>query len=160
SSDLAFLQAAYQQLFHRPADQAAFNTWLPGLPSAALAVLQGPVGSISPLSITNVDPTTNETVQLTFASQALEGTYSLFVGVTNQGVAIKDLTDLNGTFINTGNVMNQNGNAVNGEFPSDRFVGSFALTTSDDANFISGLYHDLLGAEPGGRPVDNSSFAL
>ena len=32
----------------------------------------------------------------------MDGPYTLRLGVTNQGVAIRDFTDLNGTFVNTG----------------------------------------------------------
>jgi hypothetical protein len=149
SSDLAWLQATYRQLFNRTAGPGDVGSWLPSLNPASLVTLVGPVGSISPLSITNLNPSTNQTFQLTFAPQVLDGSYTLFLGVNNQGVAIHDLA---------GNAMNQNGNAINGEFPADRFVGSFAANTSDDGAFISGLYHDLLGGEPSGRPADTNGL--
>src|SRR5262249_36165240 len=36
STDIAWLQGAYPQLFHRPADSTAVNSWLPGLPNQDL----------------------------------------------------------------------------------------------------------------------------
>jgi hypothetical protein len=157
ASDPVWLQGVYQQLFHRPADSTAFNAWLPQLPNASLVYLQGPAGNASPLSITPTDAT-NQTFQLTFAPQVLDGTYTLFLGVTNTGAAVKDLIDFNGTFVNSGNAMNQNGNAVNGEFPADRFVGQFAINTSDNGPFVTGLYHDLFGLDQTGRPADTNGF--
>ena len=71
STDRSWLQAIYSQVLHRPADQTAFNTWLPQLAPFSLVSMQGPLGSTSPLAITNVDPSTNTTFQLTFASQAI-----------------------------------------------------------------------------------------
>src|SRR5262249_14605621 len=115
-------------------------------------------GQVVPLSITNVDPTTNKTFVLTFAPQVLDGTYTLSLGPNTSGQQIKDLTDVNGTYQNTGNAMNQNGNAVNGEYPGDRITTQFAVNTSDDGAFITGLFHDLLGSEPNGRAADNGAF--
>jgi hypothetical protein len=158
SSDLAWLQAAYLQLFHRTAGAGDINSWLPGLAPASLVTLAGPVGSISPLSITNLDPSTNQSFQLTFAPQVLDGAYTLQLGVTNQGVAIRDFVDTNGTFTSAGNAMNQNGNSINGEFPADRFVGQFAISTSDTGLFVTGLYHDLTGLDQTGRPADTPGF--
>jgi hypothetical protein len=139
SSDAAWLQGVYQQLFHRPADPAAFTGWMPVLAAGAQAYFQGPNGSVSPLSVTALDPS-NQNFQLTFASQVLDGKYTL---------NLKGVTDPSGN-------------------PMTPFSTPFAVNTSDDGRFVSGLYHDLLGimdpgglnpADSGGRQADNVGFA-
>jgi hypothetical protein len=136
SSDAAFLQAVYLQALNRPADQAAFASWLPGLPGNSLVALQGPSGNISPLAIATQD---NLTLTLTFAPQVLDGAYTLSLGGIVQGVAISDTA---------GNPMTQ------------RFAGPVAVNSSDDGLFVSGLYHDLLGPGPGGRAADTPGFLV
>jgi hypothetical protein len=157
-TDQLFLNEAYQRLFDRTIDSGPLNNNLAALAADEQSYLTGPGGQTTPLAITDVDPTTNQTYLLSFAPQTLDGAYTLTLGPNAAQQQIKDLTDINGSYQNTGNAMNQNGNQVNGEFPADRYTTQFAINTNDDGTFISGLYHDLLGTDPNGRAADTPGF--
>lgn len=75
--------------------------------------LTGPLGKIRPSSVTVVDGTNNTQFIVMFRGQTAPGTYTLVVGPGIYDIA--------------GNAMNQNGNAVNGEDPGDRFTVSAIL---------------------------------
>jgi hypothetical protein len=115
------------------------------------------LGAAAPLSITPTD-NTDLSYTVTFAPQLVDGTYALWIGPNAQGVNLKDFVDKNGTFVNTGNAMNQNQNATNGENPGDRLRTRFAVSTSDDGRYISALYGDLQGLAPSGRAPDSEGF--
>src|SRR5581483_1189237 len=118
--------------FDSPVDPRTF------LPSSVLS-FTGPNGPIQVLSIKDVDPATHLVFQINFLSQTTDGTYSMTLAPT--------ITDLGG------NLLNQNGNFINGENPLDNFSFSFAINGTDDGRFITGTYHDLLG-----RPADVGGF--
>ena len=118
----------------------------------------GNTGPIAPLSITPTD-STDTSYTITFAPQLIDGTYALWIGPSSIGTSPKDFVDLNGTYTNTGNKMNQNGNATNGEFSGDRDRTPFAVNMSDDGDFITGLYTDLQGTTAtDGRAPDSQGF--
>ncbi len=158
-TDNAFINNTYEFLFHRGVDPAGLTMMMTQLAANEQSRLSGPNGTATvPLAITDVDPTTHLTFQLTFAPQTLDGAYTLTIGPNALGNQIKDFVDLNGTYANIGNAMNQNSNLVNGEYPGDRYTANFAVNTSDDGEFVSGLYHDLLGTAPVGRQADTNGF--
>ncbi|HQR07733.1 MAG TPA: proprotein convertase P-domain-containing protein, partial [Gemmatales bacterium] len=71
--------------------------------------LTGPSGSVA---VTTIRPLTGSTTQfdVLFADQSRVGNYSLTLGT--------------GILDTAGNALNQNGNAINGENPGDRYAGS------------------------------------
>lgn len=95
--------------------------------------LVGPRGTTSPLEVVDIDPANHAAYQLTFAPQTFDGTYTLTIG-TN----VRDAS---------GNRMNQNRNTINGQVPADRGIAKFAINSSDDGQFVSGLIHDVLGRQ-------------
>src|SRR5262249_31395884 len=138
-TDESFLANAYTSLLNHPIDPAGLSAFLSFLAGAEQARLTGPGGATDPLAIGGGDPSTHQTLRLVFAPVSGDGTFTLTVGPNSLGNNIKDFIDQNGTFRNTGNAMNQNQNLVNGEFPADRFTGTFAQSGSDVGRFISGL---------------------
>ena len=156
-SDVNFLDASTRKLMARPATTAEVNTYVAMLTNNETVYLLGPNGPVVPIAITPTD-STDLTYTLTFPPQTVDGSYTLVVGPSQLSVSfstlgIRDLIDLNGSFVNTGNAMNQNQNLVNGQFPADRYSGPFAVNTSDDGQFISGLFNDL-----DGTPSNNAGF--
>ncbi|HLJ97755.1 MAG TPA: DUF4214 domain-containing protein [Gemmataceae bacterium] len=101
--------------------------------------LAGPSGPVTILAVNDTDPINHMTFQVVFLPQVLDGVYTLTVTPT-----VQDLV---------GNKMDQNGNMVNGENPSDAFTGRFVINTSDNGRFVTGLYHDLLS-----RQADTNGF--
>jgi subtilisin-like proprotein convertase family protein len=86
------------------------------LTTADVLALAGPSGT---LTATNVTPVAGSTTQfdVTFGARSQAGTYSLTLGT--------DILDL------AGNTLNQNGNAINGENPADRYTGSVNFSNSN-----------------------------
>jgi hypothetical protein len=111
------------------------RTFLP----SSISSFVGPNGPITVLAIKDLDPATHQVFEIDFSPQITDGTYSLTLAPT--------ITDL------SGNLLNQNGNFINGENPQDSFNFQFAINGSDNGRFITGTYHDLLG-----RPADTSGF--
>ncbi len=114
-------------------------------------IFTGPNGqAITPTAVTDITPTpasgTNlhNVFRIDFPAQTTDGVYTISIGPRISDYA--------------GNLMNQNGNAVNGEDPADRFTFQFAVNSTDNGQFLSGLYHDLLGDPPAGRPIDFGGF--
>ena len=116
---------------------------LADLTSKEQAYLDGPNGSASPLLIAPTDAS-DFTYELLFGPQLLDGTYTLVIGPNKLGIDLKDFGDTDGSFANTGNPMNQNRNAVNGEVFGDRFEGVLAVNHTDDGRFVAILFHDFL----------------
>jgi hypothetical protein len=170
-SDRNWLDWIFRSQVGRPYLTAERDGILSALAKNAQVSLNGPEGAISPLSITPTD-TTNLTYRLTFPPLLIDGQYRLFVGPTGVGSNLKDFVDLDGSFVNTGNPMNQDGDAFNGELPTgafpydavgtdpgDRFRGGFAVNFSDNGRFISALFQDFDGTtSTGGRAADNATF--
>jgi hypothetical protein len=106
--------------------------------TTAQVQIVGPSGAIPAMDIKDLDPAHHNVYTVDFAPQFSDGTYTLTIGP-----GIRD-------FI--GNLMDQNGNGINGE-PGDVFTGFLALNTADNGHFISGIYNDLLH-----RPADSAGF--
>jgi len=91
--------------------------------------LAGPGGS---LAVTSIRPVAGSTTQfdVLFADQSRVGNYTLTLGT--------------GILDTAGNLLNQNGNSVNGESPADRYVGSvsFNPTTTYPAPNVPALVRD------------------
>jgi hypothetical protein len=117
--------------FNKPVDPRTFTI-------ASIDSFVGPNGPIAVTGVLNLDPGSFEQYRLSFAPQAEDGPFTL-----NIGPNIRDFV---------GNEMDQNNNGINGE-TADEFSTQFAISTSDDGHFVTGLYHDLLG-----RPADSSGF--
>jgi hypothetical protein len=158
-TDSSWLNASYVKLFQRTVDLLAVIADLTYLAGAEQSRLGLGADATVPLSITDQNPGTDTIYVLTFAPQPNDGTFSLTVGPNTVGQQIKDLIDINGTYQTIGHAMNQNGNLVNGEDPADRFNAVLGVNTSDDGQFVSGLYHALLGSDPNGRAADAAGFA-
>jgi hypothetical protein len=159
-TDLHWLNAVYEKLYSTPFDSTAYTSWLPALAQAEQSSLSGAGDQAAPLSITDTNPGIDTTYVLTFGPMGVDSTYTLTLGPNTVGLQIRDFIDVNGTYKSTGNAMNQNGNTVNGEYPADRFTGQFAVNNSDDGEFVSGLYHSLLGTDPSGRAADTGGFVF
>ncbi len=158
-TDKVWLDWLYKSLTGVGFKATELSKQLASLTSKELAYLTGPDGSASPLLITPTD-SSNFTYELLFGPQLLDGTYTLVIGPNTLGVNLKDFGDTDGSFANTGNPMNQNQNAVNGEVFADRFNGILAVNHTDDGRFVAGLFHDFLGAtETNGRDPDNATYA-
>ncbi len=162
-TDQHYVTALFNRLFAATPPAAAMSNNLAYLSQREQSVLTGPGGQTVPLSITDVNTNTNETFQLNFAPQTNDGTYTLAVGPNALGNDIDDFVDTNGTYNGSAQPMNQNGNLANGEYPADRYSGLLAVNTSDDGEFIAGLYQNLLGlapsaSTPGGRVPDTVGF--
>jgi sugar lactone lactonase YvrE/subtilisin-like proprotein convertase family protein len=120
---------------------------------ASIDLFTGPNGPITATAIKDVTPTPppgqlnfHNVYEIDFSNQSTDGTYTLAIGPN-----IRDFA---------GSPMNQNGNMVNGEpfvsvqQPGDAFVGTFVVVnSSDNAIFVTGMYHDLLN-----RPADAPSL--
>jgi hypothetical protein len=106
---------------------------------ASIDGFSGPNGAIAVTSIVNLDPGNFTQYQINFAPQTSDGAYTLTLG--------PNLRDF------VGNPMDQNNNGANGEIPGDQFTVQFAINTTDNGHFVSGLYNDLLG-----RSADSSGF--
>lgn len=107
-----------------------------------VVTLTGPSGNLTPLSIIDVTPTPppnqanpHNIWRITFAPQGTAGNYRVVLGP-----GISDFS---------GNLMNQNNNATNGENPADRFDGTIAWTP----NTPPWLDGDAL--TPGNQPIPN-----
>ncbi len=167
ATDPNWLDWVFRSLAGRPFGQSELLLFAPILGQSALAFLNGPGGIAAPLSIAPTD-TTNMTYRLTFAPRLLDSSYRLFIGPNTVGVVLKDFIDLNGTYANTGNPMNQNQNPFNGEqpvgaFPSnanqgDRFTTFISVNNNDNGRFISAVYEDFQGISPSGRKPDQAGF--
>ena len=106
--------------FDRAIDTATFT--------GADVVLRNPWGEdITPVNVAAVGGSGNTQFNLTFANQTLRGTYLLIVG--------PQITDTNG------NLMNQNGNSVFGEFPS-------GWSSTEPFDFYIGTVDFLPAARP------------
>jgi hypothetical protein len=153
-TDSSFVNQAYKDILGRSADVGGLNSFVTQLGQAEQVRLTGPMGSTSPLSITN--PSGDYTNwQITFAPQVSDGTYSLIFGPNSLNLTIKD-------FINGGMPLDQDADGSNGQAANDGFNGPVVINTSDNGHFLSGLYHDLLGrvADTGGflgflGPIDS-----
>ncbi len=169
ATDPNWLDWVFRSLAGRPFTQDELKLFAPILGDSGLAYLNGPDGIAAPLSITPTD-SSNLTYTLSFAPRVLNSSYRLFIGPnTVPGLVLKDFIDQNGTYTNTGNAMNQDGDAFNGEtpvgpFPSDpnqgdRFTTRVSVNTNDDGRFITALYADFQGTTAtGGRLPDQAGF--
>ncbi len=101
--------------------------------------LSGPLGPIQVLGVNDLDPTRHTSFQITFLPQLADGVYRLVLGPS-----IADLL---------GNRLDQNQNTITGEEPGDRFSANFAINSSDNGRFITGLFHDILN-----RAADTEGF--
>lgn len=129
----------FRVIFDEPVDPRTFTV-------DQVALFAGPNGPIQVLSITpEADPRTREIdytrFVIRFADQITDGQYQIQLGT-----GIKDFV---------GNAIDNNRNLINGEDLVDRFTTRFIVNTTDNANFIAGLYHDLLSPE---RDPDNEGF--
>lgn len=118
--------------FDHPVDPRTFTV-------GSIQSLTGPSGPIPVLAVNDVDPSNHQVFQILFAPQIADGLYSLTIAPTVQD------------FI--GNPMDQNGNMINGQGPSDSFSANFVINSSDNGRFVTGLYHDLLA-----RSADTNGF--
>ncbi len=80
---------------------------------ASVAAFTGPSGSIPVTAVTAVASSNNTQFDLTFAMQSAPGAYTLVLG--------PNISDL------SGELMDQNGNGINGENPADQFTTTFNL---------------------------------
>jgi hypothetical protein len=156
-TDRQWLDSLYRALVARSIKSAEMTTAVSTLTSGYLAYLKGPDGTSAPLSITSTG-TSNLTYSLAFGAQLMDGTYKLFIGPNAQGVNLKDFIDLDGSFKNTGNAMNQDRDTINGENPGDRLRIRFAVNNNDNGRFISALYEDFQGPLGSGRDPDSEGF--
>lgn len=169
ATDPNWLDWVFRSLAGRPYNQAEFLLFAPILGDSGLAYLNGPFGIAAPLSITPTD-SSNLTFTLTFAPRVFDGGYRLFIGPNSvPGLLVKDFIDQNGSYLNTGNPMNQNQNATNGEtpvgpFPSnanqgDRFTTFVSVNNNDNGRFVTNLYTDFQGTTgTNGRDPDQAGF--
>ena len=108
--------------------------------SVDVVSLTGPSGALAVINVTAVNTTQFE---VTFASQAGAGPYTLVIG--------PDIRDL------ANNSMNQNQNGTNGEVPGDRFTASVTLDPPDTAG------PRVIAATPSGTvpgPVDRFTLTF
>ena len=168
ASDLNWLDWIFRSQAGRPYTLTERTSFVLVLAKNAQAYLNGPDGIYAPLSITPTD-STNMTYTLTFAPRLYDSQYRLFISPNIQGINLKDFIDLDGTYLNTGNPMNQDRDAVNGEVPQDpfpynaapgdRFSTFLAVNNNDSGRFISALYEDFQGTTAtNGREPDNTGF--
>jgi uncharacterized repeat protein (TIGR01451 family) len=107
---------------------------------ADVVSLAGPGGA---LAVSGVTPLSETAFDVTFASQAGAGTYTLVIGPD-----VRDLAD---------NPMNQNQNGTNGEVPEDRFTASVIVEPPDTAG------PRVLTATPAGTvpgPIDRFTLTF
>ena len=158
-TDQQFVTGLFSRLFSATPPASAMASDLAYLSQREQSVLTGPGGQTVPLSIIDVSSTSNdETYQLNFAPQTMDGTYTLTIGSNLLNNNVDDFVDTNGTYSGSAHPLNQNGNFVNGEYPGDRYAGLLAVNTSDDGEFVAGLYHSLLGTTTSGRAPDTVGF--
>jgi hypothetical protein len=144
-SDPNFVNQAYRDVLGRPADNSGLAAFVSSLAAAEQVRLITPAGTTAPLALTN--PAGDDTTwQLTFAPQVVDGTYTLILGPNSLGLTIKD-------FIDSGHPLDQDGDQSNGQQPGDGFNGPIVINSSDDGQFITGMYHDLLN-----RVADTTGF--
>jgi hypothetical protein len=162
-SDYNFLEQTYFKLLGRPLDSAGVSLYVPALTSAETVRLSGPAGVTTPLAVAPTDGT-DLTYQLTFAPQTLDGTYSLTVGSSTQTAAgaLPNAQAVLG--LGTGGAgASLSGGPAPGGLPDVQAVlglatggaapQQYAVNTSDDGRFVTGLYNDLLG-----HPADTQGF--
>jgi hypothetical protein len=118
--------------FNKPVDPRSFNN-----PNSVIS-LRGPGGPILVTSVVDVDPTTHLQYLIQFPFQVLDGTYVLTLS--------QNITDF------LGFQLDQDGNLISGE-PTDSFTARFAVNTTDNGRFISGVYNDVLH-----RQTDTGAF--
>jgi subtilisin family serine protease len=94
--------------FNEPIQANTFTT-------ADVLTLTGPGGALTPSAVSPVSGSTTQ-FDVLFAGQSSTGNYSLTLGT--------DIRDA------AGNAQNQNGNAVNGETPADRYAATVAYTNA------------------------------
>jgi hypothetical protein len=143
-TDQSFVNQIYKDVLGRAADPSGLNGFFTVLEQAEVLRLVGPRGTTTPLTVTPVTGSDFSQYQMTFAPQTLDGTYTLVIGPNILGLNVKDFQ---------GNVQDQNRNGITGEIPADNFNGLLAINTSDNGQFVSGLFHDLLG-----RAADTPTF--
>jgi hypothetical protein len=131
--------------FNEPVDPRSFTT-------GSVNLIQGPGGPITPLSVRDLDPINHLSYQINFLPQLADGVYTVSIG--------PNILDFQG------NTMDQNQNGINGESPGDIYVATFAVNSTDNGHFITGVYHDLLSrtADTGGflgflSSIDSARFA-
>jgi hypothetical protein len=124
--------SSVQVLFSEPIDPRTFTI-------SQVRSFIGPNGPITPTSIVPLPNSDNSVFVINFLPQHSDGKYTLTIG--------PGITDF------VGNQMDQNQNGIPGEDPGDRFSASFAINSSDNGLFVTGLYHDLLV-----RPADTDGF--
>jgi hypothetical protein len=122
-----------------------FNEAISSFPLSQVISITGPSGAIAPVFVTDVSVATpgmanpHNMFKITFAAQSGDGVYTFQIG--------PNILDV------VGNPMDQNQNGINGENPGDIFTFSVVLNSTDDGQFVAGLYRDLLN-----RPADTVGF--
>lgn len=121
----------------------------------------GPNGQpLTPRAVTDVtpppapgQPNAHNVYRISFDPLTVDGIYQMTIG--------PNISDYGG------NLMNQNGNGINGENPADRFTFQFLINSNDNGRFLSGMYHDNFnrGADLAGfsywlPTLDDPRFAL
>lgn len=127
-------QDAVQFVFDEPMDTASFSV------ADDIATFTGPGGVDLKPQISSFDWTDEKTLEVHFAGQSAAGTYSIAIGPA--------ITDDAPTF----NLMNQDGDAINGESPDDRYTAAFIIALGQ----IEGdKWHDLDadGQRDAGEPL-------
>lgn len=107
-------------------------------------VVKDPVGNTLPTSnytVTVRNPGVNTVFRIDFVPNlVLNGTYSVTVG--------PNVTDGPNVIPGSGNKMNQDADAINGEATQDQFKLSVTIGTSDVVDFVNDTYLGLLGRVP------------
>lgn len=117
STDASFIANAFLDVISTAPTAAQTRSMGSTLASRAQVLITGPRGAATPLDIVNLDPANNNSFQFVFGPQTVDGTYTLTLG--NK---IKDAV----------------GNSMR------RVVTKFAVNSSDDGKFVTGVVHDLL----------------
>ncbi|MCI0704510.1 MAG: FG-GAP-like repeat-containing protein [Planctomycetia bacterium] len=167
ATDVNWLDWLFRSQAGRPFTLAERSSFVLVLARNALVYLNGPDGVAAPLSITPTD-SSNLTYKLTFGPRLFDSGYRLFIGPNFQNINLKDFIDLNGTYTNSGNPMNQDRDSINGEVPQgsfpfdpapgDRFATRLAINHNDNGRFVEALFADFQGVSPTGRLPDNAAF--
>ncbi len=122
-----------------------FNEPIGSFPASQVSIVGAGGQTIPVLSVKNVSVTLpgqanpSNVWKISFAPQSANGVYTISVG--------PNVIDA------VGNAMDQNGNQINGENPGDVYTFNVVLNSTDDGNFISGIYNNILG-----RPSDTVGF--
>jgi subtilisin-like proprotein convertase family protein len=145
--------ASFRVTFSEPIDPSTFTkqqiTTFFGTQGVGVVNITSIV-DLTPVPFGGPAPANAHTIfQVNFEPQTVDGNYSVSIG--------PNITDF------AGDAMDQNNNGINGELPGDVFNATIVINSSDDGRFVTGLYHDLLGAAPtattaGGRPADTNGF--